>query len=98
PRLAVVHRPVLVATVVITVAGIATATREILSGRDPFAPIAGSGIAGLLALVVAYYVVTFVHESAHAVTCKHFGGRVPEGGFLLFYFMPAFYVAVTASG
>jgi putative peptide zinc metalloprotease protein len=88
-------RPVLVATVVITVVGIAAATSEILAGRDPFAPIAGSGIAGLLALVVAYYVVTFVHESAHAVTCKHFGGRVPEGGFLLFYFMPAFYVDVT---
>lgn len=88
-------RPALVATVVITALGLAAFVSEILAGRDPFAPIAGSGIAGLIALVVAYYVVTFVHESAHAVTCKHFGGRVPEGGFMLFYFMPAFYVDVT---
>jgi putative peptide zinc metalloprotease protein len=89
------NRPALAATVLITVLGIAACASEILAGRDPFAPIAGSGIAGLIALVIAYYVVTFVHESAHAVTCKHFGGRVPEGGFMLFYFMPAFYVDVT---
>jgi len=82
---------------VVTVIGLGAFVRELLNGREPFAPIAGSGLIGIVALVVAYYVVIFVHESAHALTCKHFGRMVPNGGFMLYYLMPAFYVDVTDS-
>jgi CRP-like cAMP-binding protein/Zn-dependent protease len=87
--------PFLVASVIVSVLGLAAFVGELLRGRDPFAPIAGSGLAGIVALVVAYYLVIFIHESAHALTCKHYGRLVPKGGFLLYYLFPAFYVDVT---
>jgi putative peptide zinc metalloprotease protein len=39
--------------------------------------------------------VVALHEFAHALTCRHFGGRVTEMGFLLIYFQPAFYSDVS---
>jgi putative peptide zinc metalloprotease protein len=39
--------------------------------------------------------VTTAHELAHGVTCKRFGGRVNEIGFMLLYFQPAFYCNVS---
>jgi CRP-like cAMP-binding protein len=88
-------RPVLVPTVLITVLGLAAFIADLLGGHDIFAPLGNSVLLGVVALVVAYYVATFIHESAHAVTAKHFGRRVDQGGFMLFYLMPAFYVDVT---
>ena len=89
------YRPVLLLTVVITVLGLAAFVADLLGGHDIFAPLGSSVLLGVVALVVAYYVATFIHESAHAVTCKHFGRRVDSGGFMLFYLMPGFYVDVT---
>ncbi len=40
-------------------------------------------------------VVTTLHESAHGLTCKRYGGEVHEIGFLLIYFQPAFYCNVS---
>jgi multidrug efflux pump subunit AcrA (membrane-fusion protein) len=40
-------------------------------------------------------VVTVLHESAHGLTCKHFGGDVHEVGFLLIFFMPSFFCNVS---
>ena len=37
----------------------------------------------------------FIHESAHGLTCKHFGGQVHSMGLMFLYLMPAFYVDVT---
>jgi putative peptide zinc metalloprotease protein len=39
--------------------------------------------------------VTVLHECAHGLTCKHFGGAVHEMGFMLLYFQPAFYCNVS---
>ncbi len=39
--------------------------------------------------------VTTAHEFAHGLTCKRFGGEVREMGFMLLYFMPAFYCNVS---
>ncbi len=39
--------------------------------------------------------VTLLHESAHGLTCKHYGGEVHEIGFLLIFFMPAFFCNVS---
>ena len=87
--------PFIIVSFLVSVAGLAAFVELLIRGRDPFAPIAGSGVAGIVALVIAYYITIFIHESAHALTCKHYGRMVPKGGFLLYYLMPAFYVDVT---
>src|SRR5690349_14492100 len=42
-----------------------------------------------------FCVLAFFHESAHAVSCKHYGGGVHGTGFHLIYLTPAFFVDVT---
>ena len=39
--------------------------------------------------------VVTLHEFAHGLTCKHFGGKVHEMGFMLIYFQPAFYCNIS---
>lgn len=39
--------------------------------------------------------VATLHEFAHGLTCKHYGGEVREIGFLLMFFMPCFYCNVS---
>jgi multidrug efflux pump subunit AcrA (membrane-fusion protein) len=48
----------------------------------------------ILAWLVLLF-VTFCHEFAHGLTCKHYGGEVHEIGFLLIFFMPCFYCNVS---
>jgi putative peptide zinc metalloprotease protein len=52
-------------------------------------------VGSLFAAYLTALVVVAFHEYAHGVTCKHFGGRVREMGFLLLYFQPAFYCNVS---
>jgi putative peptide zinc metalloprotease protein len=40
-------------------------------------------------------VIGFFHESAHGLTCKHYGGQVHAMGLMFLYLTPAFYVDVT---
>jgi putative peptide zinc metalloprotease protein len=40
-------------------------------------------------------VLSAVHETAHGVTCRHFGGRVSSMGFALIYLTPAFFTDTT---
>ena len=40
-------------------------------------------------------VLSAVHEAAHGVTCRHFGGRVSSMGFALIYLEPAFFTDTT---
>ncbi len=37
----------------------------------------------------------FLHETAHGLACKHWGGEVHQMGFMLIYFTPAFYTDVS---
>ena len=49
-----------------------------------------------LALFAASTLVVFSHEFAHGLTCKAFGGRTPEVGVLLIYYLvPALYCDVS---
>ncbi|MBI2430277.1 MAG: efflux RND transporter periplasmic adaptor subunit [Ignavibacteriales bacterium] len=41
------------------------------------------------------FIVISLHECAHGLTCKYFGGEVHEMGFMLIYFQPAFYCNVS---
>jgi len=88
-------RPTLLLSAAVTLVGLTAFIGQLRGGRDPFAPVQNSHVIGLLALVLAYYAVVMVHESSHALTCKHWGRRVDEGGFMLYYLVPAFYVNVT---
>jgi putative peptide zinc metalloprotease protein len=45
--------------------------------------------------VAVLFVIASLHEFAHALTCKRFGGQVHEMGFLLIYFQPALYTNVS---
>jgi putative peptide zinc metalloprotease protein len=49
---------------------------------------------GVLFVLVTVSLVTILHELAHALTCRHFGGRVTDMGFLLLYGLPCFYCNV----
>jgi multidrug resistance efflux pump len=42
-----------------------------------------------------FFVVASLHEVAHSLTCKRFGGEVHEMGFMLIYFQPALYTNVS---
>lgn len=56
------------------------------------------GLLHFESLALAWFVMLAVigaHEFSHGLTCKHFGGRVREIGFLLIYFQPAFYCNVS---
>jgi putative peptide zinc metalloprotease protein len=50
-----------------------------------------------LRLAVVWLILKILHETAHAVTCMHFGGNVPSAGVLLVVFTPLPFVDVTAS-
>ena len=51
---------------------------------------------GLAAILFALLSITVLHEFAHGLACKHFGGEVREMGVLMvFYVLPAFYCNVT---
>jgi putative peptide zinc metalloprotease protein len=39
--------------------------------------------------------VLFIHETAHGISCKHYGGHVHRMGFHLVYLTPAFFTDVT---
>ncbi len=47
-------------------------------------------------LLIIWAVLKVVHEAAHGVACRRFGGEVPEAGVLLLLFTPMAYVNVTS--
>lgn len=51
---------------------------------------------GLASIVASVLVITILHEFAHGLACKHFGGDVQEMGVLLIYYvLPGFYCNVS---
>ncbi|MEW6207953.1 MAG: efflux RND transporter periplasmic adaptor subunit [Acidobacteriota bacterium] len=51
---------------------------------------------GLAAILTFTFVITALHEFAHGLACKHFGGEVREVGVLMIYYvLPAFYCNVS---
>ncbi len=45
---------------------------------------------------LVFFIVIAVHETAHGLTCTHFGGKVTDMGFILFYLqIPGAYCDVT---
>ncbi len=52
------------------------------------------GLLDILEFWLLFLVIGFIHESAHGLTCKHFGGEVHKMGFMLVYTLPCFFVDV----
>jgi putative peptide zinc metalloprotease protein len=52
-------------------------------------------IATIFKIWIAIFLVIVLHEFAHGLTCKRFGGEVHEMGFLLLYLQPCFYCNVS---
>ena len=53
--------------------------------------------AGFLRFQLLTLLISFLHESAHGLTCKHYGGQVRKMGLLLMYCMPGAFVDITES-
>jgi len=53
--------------------------------------------ADLVSFWLIFFVIGFLHESSHGLTCKHFGGEVHSMGFMFLYLAPCFYTDVSAS-
>lgn len=49
----------------------------------------------VLSMWSAVILVTLLHEFAHGLTCKHYGGEVHEVGFLLLFFTPCFFCNIS---
>jgi putative peptide zinc metalloprotease protein len=90
-------RPVLILSALLALAGLA-AFVTLIQRQDGYAVIARenssaiSWLTGLLALLLINAVMIFIHESAHALTTKHFGREIRRGGLMIYYGMPAFFV------
>jgi putative peptide zinc metalloprotease protein len=52
-------------------------------------------LADLTSFWIIFFVIGFLHESSHGLTCKHFGGEVHSMGFMFLYLSPCFYVDVS---
>jgi putative peptide zinc metalloprotease protein len=44
---------------------------------------------------ILLFILGFIHETAHGLTCKHYGGEVHSMGLMFLYLTPAFFVDVT---
>lgn len=47
-------------------------------------------------LLIIWVLLKLIHESAHGIACRKYGGEVPEAGILLILFTPMAYVNVTS--
>lgn len=53
------------------------------------------GGSSLLLIWLTIFGIACTHELAHGLTCKRYGGEVREMGFMLLFFLPAFYCNVS---
>lgn len=54
-----------------------------------------ASLPGVALLILAFVVSIAIHELAHGLTTKAFGGQVPRMGAFLYYFLPACYTDVS---
>ena len=74
------------------------ATVQLYQHWDQFS-IASTGILAGFSwfwLLVIWVLLKLIHELAHGITCRKYGGEVPEAGILFILFTPMAYVNVTS--
>ncbi|MGH2711218.1 MAG: cyclic nucleotide-binding domain-containing protein [Actinomycetota bacterium] len=52
----------------------------------------------VLLLLILNYVITFIHELAHALVIVHYKRRVKSAGFMIFFGSPAFFIESSDTG
>ncbi|MFH1700417.1 MAG: hypothetical protein ABIE07_07495 [Candidatus Zixiibacteriota bacterium] len=62
-----------------------------------FNPTAIFSLGSLVTIFIVLAFILLLHEFAHALTCRHYGGHVREMGFLLLYFQVCFYANLSDS-
>ncbi len=88
-------RPLLVIYVVVSAVGLYLFYQIYTAGTYGFVTVAGSTGLGLITLLAANLVVLLAHETAHALTVKHYDREVRRGGFQIYMGMPGFFVDTT---
>ena len=83
----------LVPAVIIAFAGMVAFVVAERSGRFTLAPTTAAG-ESLLLLALAF-VLTFFHELGHATVLVHYGRRVKNAGFMLYFGSPTFFIEAT---
>jgi putative peptide zinc metalloprotease protein len=89
-------RPVQLAVLLVTLAGLVAFAHHVYTGA--YSVLTGGSeqvTLGLVALYAAQFLAVFLHEAAHAFTCKHYGREVRRAGFMIYLGMPAFFVDTT---
>lgn len=90
-------RGFIVASAVLFVAYLGVVATQGRAVGDAFAATFGPSAIGpwtACMLVLTFAALTLIHELGHAFACRHFGGEVREMGFMLLFFIPAFYANV----
>lgn len=62
-----------------------------------FDPMELYSVGSIIIVIVSLAVIILLHEFAHALTCKYYGGQVREMGFLLLYFQLCFFTNLSDS-
>lgn len=68
-------------------ASVVRSQRFTLTGESP--------VIGILVLLVLDYIMVFVHELGHALVLVHYGRRVKNAGFQIYFGAPTFFVDAT---
>ena len=69
----------------------------VLSSWDRLGQINFFSSASVIWMVVTWCLLKVIHEAAHVLSCKRFGGKVGKAGILLLLLIPMPYVDVTSS-
>ena len=72
---------------------IAANPQRLADGYQAFDPMLS--IQGWIILYVSMLAINFCHEMAHAIACKHFGGRVERVGLMFMYLQPVAFCDVS---
>ncbi len=77
---------------------IAIAAMRLLAAQEQFAAASRQVFApdNWLWLLVAWVLLKLLHETAHGLVCRRYGGTVPDSGIILAFFAPLAYVDVTS--
>lgn len=76
----------------VTIGGLIAAWRLLHSDRFS---LFGTSALSILALYGISLLAIFIHESAHALSCRHFGRKVNAAGFMFYLGMPLFFIETT---
>jgi len=79
----------------VTVLIFANGWNEIWRDTIEYYTFTDKGLGDLAEFWLLFCALGFFHESAHALTCKHYGGEVHRTGFMLIYLSPAFFADIT---